>query len=129
MHGSRKDLTEDFLRKASNGEPDWLICEGTRMVEKEKRKNYSELQVQKLSDEVVSSTRKMVFATHYSRDMDRLRSVYSVAKSNDRRIVVSPKTAHLLSKLVKDERLQSSRSIERRGHSGLLQAQEIRQVR
>jgi ribonuclease J len=105
MHGSRKDLTEDFLRKARNCEPDWLICEGTRMVEEEKRKNYSERRVQKLSDEVVSSTRKMVFATHYSRDMDRFRSIYSVAKSNGRRIVVSPKTAYLLSKLVKDERL------------------------
>jgi ribonuclease J len=105
MHGPRKDLTEDFLHKARDCEPSWLICEGTRMVEKEKRKNYSEPQVQQLSGKVVSSTKKIVFVTHYSRDMDRFRSFYNVARNNGRRIVISPKMAYLLSKLVKDKRL------------------------
>ena len=105
MHGLRKDLTEDFLRKARECEPTALICEGTRMVEKEKRKNYSELQVEELSNETVSSTDKMVFVTRYSRDMDRFRSCYNVAKNNGRKIVVSPKTAYLLGKLVEDKRL------------------------
>jgi len=105
MHGPRKDLTEDFMEKAKGCEPIALICEGTRMVEKEKRKNYSELQVQRLSNRIVSSTDKMVFSMRYSRDLDRFRSFYKVAKKNGRRIVVSPKTAHLLSKLLDDEHL------------------------
>jgi|YelNatPaOPRAMG01_1025707.scaffolds.fasta_scaffold63997_1 ribonuclease J len=105
MHGPRKDLTEDFMQKAKGCEPIALICEGTRMVEKEKRKNYSELQVQRLSNRIVSSTYKMVFSMRYSRDLDRFRSFYNVAKKNGRRIVVSPKTAHLLSKLLDDEHL------------------------
>jgi ribonuclease J len=105
MHGPRKDLTEDFMQKAKGCEPIALICEGTRMVEKEKRKNYSELQVQRLSNRIVSSTYKMVFSMRYSRDLDRFRSFYKVAKKNGRRIVVSPKTAHLLSKLLDDEHL------------------------
>ena len=75
------------------------------MVEKERRKNYSEGLVLELSNEVVSSTSRIVFVTHYSRDMDRFRTFYDVAKSSDRKIVVSPKTAHLLSKLVGDKRL------------------------
>jgi ribonuclease J len=104
-HGPRKDLTEDFTEKAKESEPIALICEGTRMVEKEKRKNYSESQVQKRSQAIVSSTDKMVFATHYSRDLDRFRSFYKVAKSTGRKIVISPKTAHLLNKLQDDERL------------------------
>jgi ribonuclease J len=105
MHGPRKDLTEDFVEKAKGCEPIALICEGTRMVEKEKRKNYSELQVQRLSNRIVSSTDKMVFSMRYSRDLDRFGSFYKVAKKNGRRIVVSPRTAHLLSKLLDDEHL------------------------
>jgi ribonuclease J len=106
MHGPRKDLTADFMEKARECKPVALICEGTRMVEKEKRKNYSESQVTRLSNEVVSSSAgKMVFAMRYSRDLDRFRSFYRVAKKNDRKIVVSPKTAYLLSKLLDDEHL------------------------
>ena len=104
-HGPRKDMTEDFKEKARESEPVAMICEGTRMVAKEKRKNYSERQVEKLSDKVVSSTDKIVFVTRYSRDMDRFRSFYNVAKDNDRKIAVSPKTAHLLSRLMEDKRL------------------------
>jgi ribonuclease J len=37
--------------------------------------------------------------------MDRFRSFYKIAKKNGRKIVVSPKTAYLLSKLLDDERL------------------------
>jgi ribonuclease J len=105
MHGPRKDMTEDFLRKARECEPTVLICEGTRMVEKENRKNYSELQVEELSNGTVSSTDKIVFVTRYSRDMDRFRSFYNVAENNGRKIVVSPKTAYLLGRLVEDKRL------------------------
>jgi len=104
-HGPRKDMTEEFADKARESEPVAMICEGTRMVEVEKRKNYSEQQVKKLSGEVVSSTSKIVFVTRYSRDMDRFRSFYNVAKSSGRKIVVSPKTAHLLSRLLEDKRL------------------------
>jgi ribonuclease J len=105
MHGPRSDLTEDFMEKAKSCEPIALICEGTRMVEKEKRKNYSESQVKQLSNEVVSSTSNMVFAMRYSRDLDRFRSFYNVAKKNGRKIVISPKTAYLLCKLLDDEHL------------------------
>ena len=104
-HGPRKDMTEEFAEKAHESEPVAMICEGTRMVEEERRKNYSEQQVEKLSDKVVSSTGKIVFVTRYSRDMDRFRSFYNVAKNNSRKIVVSPKTAHLLYRLVDDKRL------------------------
>jgi ribonuclease J len=112
MHGPRKDLTEGFLEKARDCEPTALICEGTRMVEKEKRKNYSESQVEQLSNETVSSTDKMVFVTRYSRDMDRFRSFYNVAQKNGRKIVVSPKTAYLLSRLVEDKRLDLPDSLK-----------------
>src|SRR4030043_1331124 len=106
LHGPRRDLPEEFIMKAKDAEPDALVCEGTRMALKEKRKNYSELQVGEMSDKIVSSTDKMVFVTHYSRDMDRFRSFYQIAKKNDRKMVISPKTAFLLSKLIRDEHLK-----------------------
>jgi ribonuclease J len=104
-HGPRKDMTQQFIEKARASEPVAMICEGTRVVEFEKRRNYSEGQVLELSNEIASSTKKIVFATHYSRDMDRLRTFYTTAKNNDRKMVVSPKTAHLLGRLVEDTRL------------------------
>ena len=104
-HGPRGDMTEEFAEKARASDPVSMICEGTRMVEKEKRKNYSEEQVKRLSDNVVSSTSKVVFVTRYSRDMDRFRSFYNVAKNNGRKIVISPKAAFLLIKLIDDKNL------------------------
>jgi ribonuclease J len=104
-HGPRRDMTAEFIEKASASEPIAMICEGTRMVEVEKRKNYSEQQVKRLSSQVVSSTDNMVFVTHYSRDMDRFRSLYNVATDNNRKIVISPKAAYLLNKLMSDTRL------------------------
>jgi len=105
-HGPRKEMTEDFAEKARESQPVAMISEGTRMVEMERRKNYSELEVEKLSNDIVSETKKIVFVAHYGRDMDRFRTFYNVAKNNDRKFVISPKTAHLLSKLVEDKHLQ-----------------------
>ena len=104
-HGPRKDMTEEFSGKAREAEPVAMICEGTRMVEEERRKNYSEQQVEDLAGKVISSTDKIVFVTRYSRDMDRFRSFYNIARRNNRKIVISPKAAHLLSKLLDDTRL------------------------
>ena len=105
VHGPRKDMTEEFTEKARNSDPIAMVCEGTRVVEEEKRKPYSEQQVEMLSDKVVASTNKIVFFTRYSRDMDRFRSLYNVTVKNGRQIVISPKIAYLLNKLVEDQHL------------------------
>ncbi len=104
-HGPKSDMTREFAKKAQDSEPIAMICEGTRMVEKERRKNYSERQVMKMSDKIVSSTDKIVFVTHYSRDMDRFRSLYQAATKNDRKMIISPKAAYLLNRLVEDKKL------------------------
>jgi ribonuclease J len=104
-HGPRKDLTENFIDKVKEARPDALICEGTRMAVKEKRQNYSELQVKQKSNEIVASTDRAVFTMRASRDIDRFRSFYEVAKKNNRKYVITPKTAYLLSKLLEDKHL------------------------
>jgi len=93
------------LEKASDSEPIALISEGTRVVEDDRRINYSEEEVKKHAYDLVSGTNRIVFATHYSRDIDRLRTFYQVAKKSCRKLVISPKTAYLLHGLLNDERL------------------------
>ena len=104
-HGPRKDLTENFIEKAKAAKPIALICEGTRMAEKETRQNYSEQQVQQISTTIVSLTDKAVFTMRASRDIDRFKSFYETAKKTNRKLVISPKTAHLLTKLLDDKHL------------------------
>ena len=104
-HGPRKDLTENFIQKAKEAEPTALICEGTRMAEHESRQNYSEPQVKTIFDKIVKTTNKAVFTMHASRDIDRFKSFYEVAKNNGRKMVITPKTAYLLTKLLDDEHL------------------------
>ncbi|MFQ5758393.1 MAG: MBL fold metallo-hydrolase [Candidatus Bathyarchaeia archaeon] len=104
-HGPRKEMTKEFVEKAYESEPIAMISEGTRIGETGQRRNYSELEVKRLGNEIVSATKKIVFVTHYGRDTDRFRTFYNVAKNNDRKIVISPKTAHLLSRLIEDKRL------------------------
>jgi ribonuclease J len=104
-HGPRKDLTEGFIEKAKEANPTALICEGTRMTEHETRQNYSEEQVQQISAEIVSKAEGTVFVMHASRDIDRFKSFYRVAEKTNRKLVITPKTAYLLCKLVGDEHL------------------------
>jgi len=104
-HGPKKEMTEEFIAKACDCKPVAMITEGTRMVEEERRENYSESEVKENSNRIVSGTERMVFVTHYGRDTDRFRTMYEVAKENDRKIVIFPRMAHLLTKLVEDERL------------------------
>jgi ribonuclease J len=104
-HGPRKDLTESFIEKAKEAHLGALICEGTRMAVKETRQNFSELQVKEKTKEIVISTDKAVFTMRASRDIDRFRSFYEVAKETGRKFVITPKMAHLLTKLLEDEHL------------------------
>jgi ribonuclease J len=104
-HGPKGDMTTEFAEAAYSSQPSAMICEGTRMVDEEKRKNYTEYQVKAESEKIVSATNRIVFVTRYSRDMDRFNTFFNVARSNDRRLIVSPKTAYLLSQLVEDKHL------------------------
>jgi ribonuclease J len=104
-HGPKKEMTEEFVAKACECKPAAMITEGTRIVEKRPRANYSESKVKEKSNEIVSSTNKIVFVTHHGRDIDRFRTIYEVTKQNGRKIVIFPRLAYLLKKLVEDEHL------------------------
>jgi ribonuclease J len=107
-HGPRQDMTMEFLEAAAEVEPDHMICEGTRIARIGNRKNLSEEGVAKgLSKicKVADRDKKMVIFTQPSRDMDRWRTFYDAAKESSRILVIHPKTAFLLQRLLEDEHL------------------------
>lgn len=105
MHGPRADMTSEFISKAASFDPVALIIEGTRVLPEEKRADYSEEKVHSESLKVARSTPGLLMAMRYPRDLDRFRTFYSIASETGRTLVISPKTAHLLSTLQCDPKL------------------------
>jgi hypothetical protein len=48
---------------------------------------------------------KLAQYNHASRDIDRFNSFFEVAKKNNRKMVITPKTAYLFTKLLNDKHL------------------------
>jgi ribonuclease J len=100
-------MTNDFAEAAAEHKPIAMISEGTRVCPSEERIVFSsEAEVKKQCNEVVANAPNLVVATFYSRDIDRLRTFYEVAKENDRKFVIPLRKAHLLSMLRNDPRLE-----------------------
>ncbi|MCK5561434.1 MAG: MBL fold metallo-hydrolase, partial [Thermoplasmata archaeon] len=99
QHGTRPDLTHDFLKRAKQVKPVAMVCEGTRMAPEEDRVIYTEKGVKRESNKILKNSNKLVVTTFYGRDVDRMRTFYEVAKNNRRKFVVSVRTAVLLKKL------------------------------
>jgi len=107
-HGPKHEMTNEFLGAALNSKPAALVTEGTRMLDRERRRNLSEAQVLagvKAVIEEADREGKAVFYTHNGRDTDRFMTFYTAAETCERGMVVTPRTAYLLRKLVEDEHL------------------------
>jgi len=103
LHGSKSQMTRDFIEKAKDAKPIALIAEGTRINEKEREE--SEEIVYKESSKIVSETDKLVFADFNFKDVDRMRTFYNIAKENDRKFVVKLNDAYFLKYLSQDKHL------------------------
>ena len=106
LHGPMSQMTEEFVEKAAESDPVVMISEGTRVCPEESFAIHSEAKVKKESQEVLANTSKLVIVAFYSRDVDRFKTFYQIAKNNDRKIVIPIKLAHLLHKLKRDPRLK-----------------------
>jgi len=107
LHGPAAKMTNDFAELAAKCEPVAMISEGTRVCPAEERIVLnSEAEVKNKCSEVVANASNLVIATFYSRDIDRLRTLYQVAKENDKKFVIPLRKAHLLSMLRNDSRLR-----------------------
>lgn len=102
LHGPMSKMTHEFVDKSAECDPALMISEGTRICSEESQMIHSEARVKAESNAIVANTSKLVVVTFYSRDIDRFKTFYEIAKNNDRKFVIPLKLAHLLSKLKSD---------------------------
>lgn len=110
-HGSKPQLSAEFLELAAKSSPDALIIEGTRVAPIETRKNHTEHSVYSQSLEV-AKTDKLVLAMRYPKDIDRFKTFHDVAKATGKTLVTTMKTAHLLLSLKADIHLDTPHPFE-----------------
>ncbi|TLZ61615.1 MAG: MBL fold metallo-hydrolase [Methanobacteriota archaeon] len=106
QHGPHAEMTREFIEAAAREKPVALITEGTRVAPKDPRQSSSEADVRDKSiDTAGRSKGKLVIATFYPRDVDRMRTFLEVAKAVERKYVLQSKAAHLLLSLRRDARI------------------------
>ena len=103
MHGTRPEMTREFIEKARNEKLVALITEGTRIAD-ETREESEEL-VYNDSKKIITETNRLVLADFNFKDVDRFRTFYNIAKESDRSIVVKMNDAYFLKHLSKDHKL------------------------
>lgn len=103
LHGFKSQMTHDFIERAKAVKPIALIAEGTRIKDKEIQE--SEEIVYKQSNNIVSETKRAVFVDFNFKDVDRLRTFYTIAKENNRKFVVKLTDAYFLKYLSQDSKL------------------------
>jgi ribonuclease J len=96
LHGTKPEMTKDFVEKAKKAKPVAMIPEGTNMTGAEIS---SEPEVEKKLTEIIKCASGIVLVDFARADIDRLRSVYQAAKRNRRKLVIPLKQAYLLGKL------------------------------
>jgi len=103
LHGPMSQMTNEFAERAAESDPAVMVSEGTRVCPEEGPVIHSERRVKAESNEVVANaSSKLVIVAFYSRDIDRFKTFYEIARNNDRKLVIPIKLAHLLSKLKSD---------------------------
>ena len=97
-HGPRAPDTHAFFEAVAAEKVDALLIEGTR-AGPDPRRNLSEAGVRSGVDRVLEHRSELALACTYPRDIDRLRTLHAAAQEADRDLVVSTRTAHLLSQV------------------------------
>ncbi len=105
QHGAKPQMTKDFIEEAKETDPELLIIEGTRVSDKETRKNHTEKIVQEGSLKVAKDYKGILLGMRYPKDLDRFKTFYQTAKETNKTLVISLKTAHLLNALKNDKPL------------------------
>jgi len=103
FHGTKSDMTREFVKKAKEVKPIAMICEGTRLGKPDKIE--SEEIVYNECNKIVSATDRLVLADFNFKDVDRMRTFYNIAKENGRKFVVKLNDAYFLKHLSKDPKL------------------------
>lgn len=104
LHGTKPEMTQEFVEHASECKPVALICEGTRIIDPPT--DESEPYVYQTADGLLKShPNAPVFADFNFKDIDRVRTFYRIAKENGRKFVVKLKDCYYLKHLSHDPNL------------------------
>ncbi|MDQ1279918.1 MAG: ribonuclease [Thermoproteota archaeon] len=103
LHGTKPEMTEEFIEKAKEASPLAVITESTNMTGAEIS---SEPEVRKKVDKVVKQAPGLVLVDFGKADIDRLASFYRVALENNRFLAVTMRQAYLLDRLSRDSKLK-----------------------
>lgn len=103
LHGTHSEMTRDFIERAKEVKPIALISEGTRIADKAKEE--SERLVYQQSSKTVAESDNLVFVDFNFKDVDRLRTFYTIAKETGRKFVVKINDAYFLKYLSQDKHL------------------------
>lgn len=104
LHGTKPEMTREFVDEAKASKPVALICEGTRLIDLPVLE--SEPLVYRHSNALVAGhPNAPVFADFNFKDVDRLRTFCRVAKENGRKLVVKLKDCYYLKQLSIDPNL------------------------
>ena len=103
MHGTRPDLTRDFIESAKDAQPDWMLCEGTRINETIVSDEESVFRTCSEYMKLANERDLFAFADYSYKDIDRFQTFYRVAKDSGRKLLITPKTARYLMKLSKND--------------------------
>lgn len=106
LHGPRSDMTQEFVERSAAERPIALICEGTRVAENDPRQNLSEQGVRDRARKLISSSKGLAVVSFYPKDVDRMRTFRDVARSTNRKFVISAKVANLLEALKGDPHIE-----------------------
>src|SRR6266571_6226894 len=103
MHGSKPEMTEEFIQKAESAEPIGLISEGTRI--NEAKTDAGEVGVRNGCASMIEDAEQLVVADFNFKDVDRFHTFEAIAKENDRKLAIPLKDAYFLKHLCKDPKL------------------------
>lgn len=95
QHGPRGPDSVAFFEAAAEAKPDALIIEGTR-AGPDPRKQFTEDGVRQGVDELLQGSKKLALVSCYPRDLDRFATLYRSARAAGRSLVVSLRTAHVV---------------------------------
>jgi ribonuclease J len=104
LHGTRPEMTEEFVREAQDSKPLVLICEGTRISEKPTDESEQKVRADALAL-ISRHPNNLVFADFNFKDIDRVRTFYNIAKATGRKLVVKLKDCYYLKHLSEDLQL------------------------
>jgi ribonuclease J len=113
VHGTKPELTNDFVELAAKSNPEALLAEGTNILGGHVT---SEPEVKSKVKQLISATKNLILANFSNVDVDRIRTFYEAARENDRLLAISLKQAYLLNELSSDPKLGLPKVLDSSGN-------------